>query len=170
LLAGTKEKLQGLIISVNAKSEQASLDLKDFLPYRLSIVTNKVSRNLGEMYSSKFNLSIAEWRVMAVLGQEQDLSADEVCQNTEMDKVSVSRAVTKLLKKKQIVRKFSEQDRRRSMLRLSRAGRAIYDQIVPLVLDYEEELLGGLSTREILQFDRLLDKLTKQAGSLSKSR
>jgi DNA-binding MarR family transcriptional regulator len=169
-LAGTKEKLQGLIISVNAKSEQASLDLKDFLPYRLSIVTNKVSRNLGEMYSSKFNLSIAEWRVMAVLGQEQDLSADEVCQNTEMDKVSVSRAVTKLLKKKQIVRKFSEQDRRRSMLRLSRAGRAIYDQIVPLVLDYEEELLGGLSTREILQFDRLLDKLTKQAGSLSKSR
>jgi DNA-binding MarR family transcriptional regulator len=169
-LAGTKEKLQGLIISVNAKSEQASLDLKDFLPYRLSIVTNKVSRNLGEMYSSKFNLSIAEWRVMAVLGQEQDLSADEVCQNTEMDKVSVSRAVTKLLKKKQIVRKFSEQDRRRSMLRLSRSGRAIYDQIVPLVLDYEEELLGGLSTREILQFDRLLDKLTKQAGSLSKSR
>jgi DNA-binding MarR family transcriptional regulator len=169
-LAGTKEKLQGLIISVNAKSEQASLDLNDFLPYRLSIVTNKVSRNLGEMYSSKFNLSIAEWRVMAVLGQEQDLSADEVCQNTEMDKVSVSRAVTKLLKKKQIVRKFSEQDRRRSMLRLSRAGRAIYDQIVPLVLDYEEELLGGLSTREILQFDRLLDKLTKQAGSLSKSR
>ena len=105
-----------------------------------------------------------------MLGQEQDLSADEVCQNTEMDKVSVSRAVTKLLKKKQIVRKFSEQDRRRSMLRLSRAGRAIYDQIVPLVLDYEEELLGGLSTREILQFDRLLDKLTKQAGSLSKSR
>ena len=169
-MAGTKEKLQGLIISVNAKSEQASLDLKDFLPYRLSIVTNKVSRNLGEMYSSKFNLSIAEWRVMAVLGQEQDLSADEVCQNTEMDKVSVSRAVTKLLKKKQIVRKFSEQDRRRSMLRLSRSGRAIYDQIVPLALDYEEELLGGLSTREILQFDRLLDKLTKQAGSLSKSR
>ena len=169
-MAGTKEKLQGLIISVNAKSEQASLDLNDFLPYRLSIVTNKVSRNLGEMYSSKFNLSIAEWRVMAVLGQEQDLSADEVCQNTEMDKVSVSRAVTKLLKKKQIVRKFSEQDRRRSMLRLSRSGRAIYDQIVPLVLDYEEELLGGLSTREILQFDRLLDKLTKQAGSLSKSR
>ena len=169
-MAGTKEKLQGLIISVSAKSEQASLDLNDFLPYRLSIVTNKVSRNLGEMYSSKFNLSIAEWRVMAVLGQEQDLSADEVCQNTEMDKVSVSRAVTKLLKKKQIVRKFSEQDRRRSMLRLSRSGRAIYDQIVPLALDYEEELLGGLSTREILQFDRLLDKLTKQAGSLSKSR
>ena len=155
---------------MSVKPEQASLDLKDFLPYRLSIVTNKVSRNLGDMYSRKFNLSIAEWRVMAVLGQEQDLSADEVCQNTEMDKVSVSRAVIKLLKKKQIVRKFSEQDRRRSMLRLSRSGRAIYDQIVPLALSYEEELLSGLSTREILQFTRLLDKLTKQVGSLSKSR
>jgi DNA-binding MarR family transcriptional regulator len=168
-LAGTKEKLQGLMTTVSTNPEQASLELKSFLPYRLSIVTNKVSRNLGEIYSSKFNLSIAEWRVMAVLGQEQDLSADEVCQNTEMDKVSVSRAVTKLLKKKQIVRKFSEEDRRRSMLRLSSSGQTIYDQIVPLALSYEDELLGALSTGEILQFDKLLDKLDKQAGNLSNS-
>ncbi|MFT5134851.1 MAG: DNA-binding MarR family transcriptional regulator [Gammaproteobacteria bacterium] len=139
------------------------LNLKEFLPYRLSIVTNKVSRNLGSMYSDKFDLSIAEWRVMAVLGQDKDLSADEVCLETEMDKVSVSRAVTKLLGKKQIVRKFSNQDRRRSILRLSKSGLAAYDQIVPLAKDYENDLLAGLSRQEQRQLDQLLDKLNKRA-------
>ena len=84
-----------------------------------------------------------------------------------MDKVTVSRAVTKLLDKKHIVRKFSHQDRRRSMLRLSRSGYAVYTQIVPLAREYEERLLKGLSTREQKQLDQLLDKLNQQAISLS---
>ena len=143
--------------------EPKPLNLNEFLPYRLSVVTNKVSRNMGNIYSDKFDLSIAEWRVMAVLGQDKDLSADEVCMLTEMDKVTVSRAVTKLLEKKQIDRKFSEQDRRRSMLRLSRSGWAAYKQIVPLAIAYEQRLLAGLSKREQQQLDRLLDKLNRQA-------
>ena len=88
----------------------AALDLQKFLPYKLSIVTNKVSSKLANIYSDRFGLSIAEWRVMAVLGQNCNLSADEVCAMTEMDKVSVSRAVTKLLEKKLLVRKFSKED------------------------------------------------------------
>lgn len=140
------------------------LNLNEFLPYRLSVVTNKVSRNMGIIYADKFNLSIAEWRVMAVLGQNQDLSADEVCMLTEMDKVTVSRAVTKLLKKKQIDRKFSDRDRRRSMLRLSRSGQAAYAQIVPLARAYEEHLLAALSQQEQQQLGRLLDKLKRQAS------
>jgi DNA-binding MarR family transcriptional regulator len=143
--------------------ELKPLNLNEFLPYRLSVVTNKVSRNMGNIYSDKFDLSIAEWRVMAVLGQDKDLSADEVCMLTEMDKVTVSRAVTKLLEKKQIDRKFCDHDRRRSMLRLSRSGRAAYKQIVPLARAYEERLLAGLSKQEQQQLDRLLEKLNRQA-------
>ena len=103
-----------------SKAVPKPLDLKKFLPYRLSIVNNKVSYNLGCMYADKFGMSTAEWRVMAVLGQEKDLSAEEVCTKTEMDKVTVSRAVTRMIEKKHIIRKFSEQDRRRSILRLSK--------------------------------------------------
>jgi DNA-binding MarR family transcriptional regulator len=144
-----------------------ALDLKEFLPYRLSIVTNKVSYNLGCMYSEKFGMSTSEWRVMAVLGLEKNLSAEQVCTKTEMDKVTVSRAVTRLIEKKHIVRKFSEQDRRRSILRLSKPGYSIYTRIVPLARLYEEQLLDGLSKQEINQLDKLLDKLNRQASDMS---
>lgn len=139
-----------------------SLDLKTFLPYRLSVLTNKVSSNLARIYSEQFNLSIAEWRVMAVLGQQSDLSADEVCRETEMDKVTVSRAVTKMLEKDLLIRKFSETDKRRSMLRLSASGYAVYARIAPLALAYQEKLLACLDANEQQQLDGLLRKMDQQ--------
>ncbi len=135
------------------------LNLKDFLPYRLSIVTNRISASFARLYSEKFNLSIPEWRVMAVLGQQPGLSADEVCSETEMDKVPVSRAVSKLLGKELLRREFSGRDRRRSILSLSEAGYGMYAQIVPLALAYEAELKAALSAEEQSQLETLLDKL-----------
>ena len=140
------------------------LNLKEFLPYRLSIVTNRISASFARLYSEKFNLSIPEWRVMAVLGQQPGLSADEVCGETEMDKVPVSRAVSKLLSKGLLMRNFSGQDRRRSILHLSEAGYGMYAQIVPLALTYEAELKAALTAEEQSQLEVLLDKLTKESG------
>ena len=108
------------------------LILEKFMPYRLARLSSTVSTTIARAYDREFGLSIPEWRVMAVLAQHEGLSADEVCLNTEMDKVTVSRAVTKLLSKKFIDRNFSDQDRRRSILQLSRSGYTIYAQIVPL--------------------------------------
>ena len=135
--------------------QNPALNLKEFLPYRLSIVTNRISASFARLYSEKFNLSIPEWRVMAVLGQQPGLSADEVCSETEMDKVPVSRAVTKLLDKGLLNREFSGRDRRRSILSLSEAGYGMYAQIVPLALSYEADLKAVLTAGE-QQLEKLL--------------
>ena len=139
--------------------QNPGLNLKEFLPYRLSIVSNRISASFARLYSKKFNLSVPEWRVMAVLGQQPGICADEVCGETEMDKVPVSRAVTKLLDKGLINREFSGQDRRRSMLSLSESGYGMYAQIVPLALAFEAELKAALTIREQEQLRVLLGKL-----------
>ena len=146
--------------------QNPTLDLKKFLPYQLSVVTNRISASFARLYSEKFNLSIPEWRVMAVLGQQPGLSADEVSSETEMDKVPVSRAVTKLLDKGLLNRDFSGLDRRRSILRLSEAGYAMYSQIVPLALSYEAELKAALAEQEQAQLETLLEKLSVQRGQI----
>ena len=146
--------------------QNPGLNLKEFLPYRLSIVTNRISASFARLYSEKFNLSIPEWRVMAVLGQQPGLSADEVCGETEMDKVPVSRAVSKLLKKGLLKRDFSGDDRRRSILHLSEAGYGMYAQIVPLALSYEAELKTALTVVEQSQLEKLLDKLSLEGRQI----
>lgn len=136
-----------------------AFDLADFLPYRLSTLTNRVSRAFAALYSQRFDLTVPEWRVMAVLGQEPGLSADQVCARTEMDKVTVSRAVARLLEKGHVVRKFDRRDRRRSVLALSGSGRRVHRQIIPLACRYETALTSTLTPVQRRNLLELLGKL-----------
>ena len=137
------------------------LILKGFLPYRLSTLSNRISRAIADRYEQRFALSLPEWRAVAVLGEESNLSAADVGERTAMDKVAVSRAVKNLLKSGRIERHFSPDDRRRSVLALSKLGREVYEKIVPLALSYESALLDGLSQEEQESLDKILNKLNE---------
>ena len=136
------------------------LNLDQFIPYRLSVLTNRVSSAIARHYSERFKLSIPEWRVMAVLGQTPGLSARQVAERTAMDKVQVSRAVQSLLEAKRLTRDMHSQDGRVSQLSLSPQGLAIYKELVPVALELEREFLAGLSLQDRKLLDRLLTKLS----------
>ncbi|MGH8078038.1 MAG: MarR family winged helix-turn-helix transcriptional regulator [Lysobacter sp.] len=146
-------------ISPTSPTRHAELDLEHFLPYRLSVLSNRVSSAIARVYSDRFALSVTEWRVMAVLGRYPDLSANEVAQRTAMDKVAVSRAVARLIDAGRLQRETHDDDRRRSVLCLSEAGYRIYDQIAPLALGFERRLLGDLGEEQRELLFRLLDRL-----------
>jgi DNA-binding MarR family transcriptional regulator len=153
----------------NDPQEQAQLDLDRFVPYRLSVLTNHVSSAIARQYSERFGLSIPEWRVMAVLGQTPHLSAREVAARTAMDKVRVSRAVASLTRARRIARSGDLRDGRVTRLSLTRTGKGIYDDIVPVALHLEELLLSALSTSERASFDQAMRKLSRQARLLGPS-
>ena len=138
---------------------RTTLELQDFLPYRLSVLSNRTSDAIAREYSKRFSLSVTEWRVMAVLGRYPGLSANQVAQRTAMDKVAVSRAVAKLLDTGRLLREFDEDDRRRSVLRLSETGYAVYDEVVPLAVGYEKLILDEMTQDERDLLFRLLDRL-----------
>jgi DNA-binding MarR family transcriptional regulator len=145
------------------KKAARELILEDFLPYRLSILSNTVSSTIASTYDKRFGLSIPEWRVIAILGRFPGLSAVEVAERTLMDKVAVSRAVAKLLKSGRIDRQFADADRRRSILNLSEEGRKVHDQIAPMALKFEEDLLHGLADDEVRTLNVLMERLLARA-------
>jgi DNA-binding MarR family transcriptional regulator len=142
------------------------LHLDRFIPYRLSVLTNTVSMIIAGAYEREFGLTIPQWRVIAVLARYPDLSAVEVAERTAMDKVAVSRAVQGLLDSKRVLRAYDKGDRRRSILRLSAAGQAVYQRVAPLALRYEQELLSALSATDQRALDRLLTRLLDKAQSM----
>ena len=135
------------------------LVLENFLPYRLSVLTNRISRQLSELYAERFDLSISEWRVLSVVARCPGVSAEQVCRKTEMDKVAVSRAVARLLKSERLQRSYAAEDKRRSVLRLSIQGRRIYERIVPLARNFETQVIGDLTRRDRNDLERVLAKL-----------
>lgn len=150
-----------------AKNKASNLRLEEFLPYRLSYLTNIIGNGLAGLYTDQFGIAHTEWRVMAVLGMCSNVSASFVAEKTAMDKVATSRAINNMIKNKLIDRSFSDDDKRRSELNLSKLGQETYEKIVPLVQEYETKLIKTLSKTEIDQLDIILSKLTKHVDSLN---
>jgi len=144
---------------------EPNLELERFLPYRLSVLTNRISTAIARVYVRRFALTVPEWRVMAVLGRFGPMSANAVCERTAMDKVRVSRAVARLTAAGRLERRTDVADRRRALLELTARGRAVYDEIGPLALAVEARLLAQLSAADRADLDRLLPKLEAVAAT-----
>lgn len=142
-------------------TDHEPLRLERFLPYRLSILSNRVSQAIAREYQERFELSMTEWRVIAVLARYdgEGLSASEVATRTEMDKVAVSRALARLVAAKRVVRRTHDGDKRRSVLLLSPKGWQIHDTVAPLAREHERSLLAQLDPEERRVLERVLDKL-----------
>jgi len=147
-------------------SDAGDLRLESFLPYRLSVLANRVSRAIAARYEKDFDLTIPEWRVMAVLGPAGAMSATDIADATEMDKVAISRAVAKLKAAGRLAARADAADQRRQTLSLTAAGVAVYRRIVPLARGYEQRLLGALTPEDRTALDDVLTKLAKAARAL----
>lgn len=145
---------------------ETPLRLRHFLPYRLSISTNLVSDVIAGAYRRLFQISIAEWRVIAVLGEQSGLNQQAVGAATRMDKLTVSRATAGLVERGLILRRVNPEDRRAQLLRLSQKGREVYDAVTPKALELEARLLDGFSARERAQLEKMLGRLETAALAL----
>ncbi|MCV6823024.1 MULTISPECIES: MarR family winged helix-turn-helix transcriptional regulator [Halocynthiibacter] len=121
------------------------LNLKEFLPYQLAVLSAKISQEFSEIYQDRFGITIPEWRILAHLSQQSEpLSVREIHKMVHMDKSKISRAAARLEKRGLINKLVSETDRRLVELSLTPDGRTMIDEITPLALEYEEAVLASL--------------------------
>jgi DNA-binding MarR family transcriptional regulator len=158
-----------LVTSTPAENRDPDFTLEKYLPFRLTVLSNRMTRSVARIYGRHFGLSAPEWRAMAVLGHYGAMTANHVVTRTTMDKVRVSRAVARLLAAGYITRQSDPEDRRRAILALTASGMNIYHQVVPLVMAVEEELLAGLNREERATLDRVLAKLEHYTPALPES-
>lgn len=149
------------------RQSRKPLRLDDYLPYRLSVAANAVSRLVARAYEHRFGLSVPQWRLLAVLAEAAPLTPQKLCGRTVMDKVTVMRAAQRLLQRKLVRRLPNAQDGRSHRLVLTAAGRRMYAQIAPLALGYEARLIEGLARRQVVQLERWLRRLQSAASELT---
>lgn len=147
-------------------SETGVLILEEFLPFRLSVLSNRVSCAVAKLYEDRFDLKLPEWRIMAILGRNPNLIASQIVDISRMDKVAVSRAVKRLVEMNRLTITEDPDDARRQRLNLSADGWKIYDQIVPLALNVEEELLADMSEDERTALHDAITRLDRAAAKL----
>lgn len=150
-----------------ATATPAPLMLEAFLPYRLSVLSNTVSYGIERLYKEPYGLTVPEWRALAVLGRFAPMTAGDIARRSAMDKVQVSRAVSKLVAGGLVRATQDTTDRRRTWLELSAKGQRTHGEITPLVLAREAELLEPLDADEQAMLVRLMAKLQTRADGLN---
>ena len=151
-------------------SKRGRLDLFKFIPFRLNRLAAEVSTALASEYQARYGLDIPEWRVLATLGfRKEACSAQYISQCTRTHKSTISRAVTALLERELIERVANEDDRREFRLRMTRRGKALYDELVPRLLRREQEILACLSAQERRMLGQLLGKIEQSLDLIQTS-
>jgi DNA-binding MarR family transcriptional regulator len=141
------------------------LRLQNYLPYRLSVAANAVSRLIAQAYEHQFGLKNPQWRLLAVLADEGPLTQQTLCGRTIMDKVTVMRAAQGLLRRRLIRRLPNVEDGRSHRLTITAGGKRLYERVVPLALAYEAQLLSGIERRDIARLEQLLRRLEQAAST-----
>jgi DNA-binding MarR family transcriptional regulator len=155
----------------SASSDSAHLDLFRFVPFRLNRLAAEVSSALSSEYQARYGLDIPEWRVLATLGfRNEACSAQYISHCTRTHKSTISRAVTALMDRQVVERVENEDDRREFRLRLTRKGKALYQQLIPRLLRKEQEILSCLSAQERRDFAGMLGKIEKSLDLMQTAR
>lgn len=147
-------------------SASGQFELNAFFPYLVRIFYRSVITSVSRVYSSRYGLSVSEWRTMAVLGASGALSASEIVERSSMDKVNVSRAIKALREREFLKRDIDGDDRRRAVVRLTERGREVFHDLVPLVSEVEDGLLAGLTRAERATLLGLMEKVRHNAEAL----
>jgi DNA-binding MarR family transcriptional regulator len=146
----------------------SALRLDCYLPYRLSVASNAVSRLIARAYEDRFGLTIPQWRLIAVLAEDGPLTQQAIGARTVMDKVTVSRATQGLVKRRLVQRAPHDADGRSHHLALSKAGERLYSEISPVALEYEARLLQQFDPTAVEELKRVLRHLESAAEVLSR--
>ena len=137
--------------------------LEDFIPYKLSVVANRVSQTIGRLFETQFNIQVPEWRILMALYAYDELVFNEVVDRTSMDKARVSRAQRRLVDLELITSSNDPTDGRRVILAITGKGEKMCADILPEAAKREAWYLEVLDDQEHRQLDVILDKLMKRS-------
>ncbi len=142
----------------------APLPLDRWLSYRFGMVTSRIGRLVATLVRERHGLKLWEWRALAVIARFEPLSAKELSARSSTDPILVARAISALTGKGLASRDADPADRRRAVLRLTDAGRAMHDDVARAAMRIERVLAEPLTSDERAVLARALDKIDHQVA------
>ncbi|WP_432695209.1 MarR family winged helix-turn-helix transcriptional regulator [Marinobacterium sp. YM272] len=140
-------------------TDRNSLNLDRYVPALVTALANKLGAGASSCYRKNFGVGVVDWRILAMLAVESDISANRICEVTALDKAATSRALKQLEENGDVEFRKDDQDARRILIRLTAKGKALHDQVLKVALRREALLLADFSDAELDIFIELLHRM-----------
>ena len=144
----------------------ARAEIRELISFRIHALANLLSRGAALTYRREFDVSLMEWRTLALLGAHQPLSLNELSRHAGLDKSQMSRVVAGLSRRAFVLRGPDSADGRGVRLTLSRSGAQVYEGLIASANRRNKALAGVLTAEERRQLDAMHARLADKAREL----
>lgn len=118
---------------------------------------------LNEFLEKGYDITFEQWTVLNVLYAEPGLIQSEIALRTYKDKTNVTRILDVLCKNGYVVREQHESDRRSLCIYLTDKGMKMFDDLIPCIIQINDQFKKGISEEELRTFENVLEKIYKNA-------
>jgi len=132
----------------NLVSDRTGLNFSEYLPYLVNRVGWLLVTDFGQNTLARHQLSIAMWRVLAVLADDDGQRQIDVAASTSIDVSTLSRVVTRMVKMGLVSRTRSATSNREVTVRLTPKGAAILARIIPHAIELERRAISGVPAED----------------------
>jgi DNA-binding MarR family transcriptional regulator len=141
--------------------------IDQFLTFHLIRLANAAKTNVTRRYLIDFNLSVPEWRLLALAMRFAPLRFSEMVEYSNMDKGQVSRTLASMAKRGFINAKPIGPKPKRAketislpvLVTVTPKGRKLYEEVLPIAQRHQARLLKTMSPAERKMLHTLLIRL-----------
>lgn len=139
-------------------AQRPLFDIENSFAFKMVKLVNVMTREFQREFEGELDVSLVEWRIIAVLNKYPNLSAADIARRTGHNQMVIGRAVKRLQELHRIERRPSLNDGRRLMLNLTDAGGQVFERISPLAIRWEKALADEMLPQDIIGISRLIDR------------
>lgn len=119
-----------------------------------------------ELKQHDFDLTRTQWVLLKRLHDEDGQMQNDLALITDRNKTSLTRLIHTMERKELVVRISDEHDKRINRIYLTKKGKAIYQQTLPIIYGSLTKMQASLSEDEIEQLIFLLKKMYSSVEAL----
>jgi len=147
------------ILDQNNEAQNHGLDISTSILFRLIRIVNLLARSFPSDHTTEHDVSLLEWRVMAVISCHPSITMTEISHYTGYGQMNVSRTVRQLISNNFAIRTTDRFDRRKNVIELTEQGIHAHKKISQGALKEESELLSGISNQDLRRLNHILNNM-----------
>jgi DNA-binding MarR family transcriptional regulator len=134
-------------------------DMASFVPYKISILATHFRQAIAEFYKPALGVTESEWKVLVTVAHYGPLASNDIGAHMTLDRMTVSRALNRLVDLGLVRRQPHASDQRISTVSLTASGERSFDTLAREAAALEHKALQHFSNAEKTELLRLIGKL-----------
>ena len=127
-------------------------------------IIEKTSRKIKQSLQKRFNdlqidITVDQWVILLELSHQNGLAQYEIAEKTNKDAPTVNRIIELLLQKELVIKSGNSEDKRKSIICLSKKGMELVANLQPEVIKFRREGWENLNEKDLSDLKRIMQTI-----------